>query len=159
MNQKQTIVYVSIGIIVFSLLSFTSLINAHTVLKKMNTYNPLVHSDATKRFVYSKPVQQNKGVIYDLYAIINVVNAPRGEYELIVKSDHGGAKSLRTRFQRHGGIILLLQQGFNFVYTGNTEKDGHDFNIYKLVRINDAITKTFANVNIGKLTHFHVACF
>jgi len=158
MNQKQ-FSFVALSIIILSIISSLILVNAYTMLQKLNKYNPLMHSDATKSFVYSRPAQQNTGVVYDVYAILNAVNVARGEYELIVKADHGGANALKAKFQRYGGTTMLLQQTFNFTYVGNTDKEGIEYHVYKLIRLNDLITRLFADVHIGKLSRFHVVCF
>lgn len=135
-------------------------LNSHMKLQNIQIQHPLQHNESLRDFVYTKPEQQSYGRVMDVYATMNVVDAPTGKYELIVLDRYGSAESMSNYFQGGDNTrnLLVLQQPFNATYVRNTTLNNENCKFYSL-KLEGKPQPAFAQITLGKLSHLHLFIF
>lgn len=127
-------------------------------LKALATDNPLYSNSNLREFVHTKPPTTSKSVVVEVAARLNIVNAPKGEYELLVLDKHAGAKALKDALSRIEHRIMILQYVLSASYARDVNVDGHIYNLFTLKRLADKHepTQLFSTQNFGSPAHYHI---
>lgn len=131
------------------------LLQVQLKIKAFEKQNPLVDNKLVHDFVYTK-TGKTIGRVFNIWAILNVTDAPGGEFEFLVKYGYGSAKALYGLLQTGPRTVMLLQQALKIEYLQNTDYNNELYSLYKLQRLNDTTLDGFEKIQFGQLAHLHI---
>lgn len=103
-------------------------------LNRLKKQNPVVENEVVRDFVYTKPEQITQGSVFDIIGIVNIVDAARGLYEMLIRQGYGGGRGVYQRLASYEGTIMLLQQPFLARYTKDATINETNYFVFQLER-------------------------
>lgn len=148
----------AIVLIVLAVIFIVLMIQSHMKIKHLEKENPLIDNKMLHSFVYTKPNQENTGVVYNVFGMINHVNVSSGLYELRVVDGSGTSKEMLNKYRHAGGFVVIMRQIFSITYDRDiVTPDNETHNKYDLTRVFGSASS--AVIADAKMTRIHVLSF
>lgn len=156
--EEKVVVAIGIVLLIIVAVCILQMIKSYIGLKRLEKQNPVVENEVVRDFVYTKPEKITHGTVFDVIGVVNIVNAAKGEYELLVRQNYGGAKLLHQRLASFDGMVMLLQQPFNARYMKEAVINENNYYVFLLERIEGASSPLLISIepNIERRMHLLV---
>lgn len=129
-------------------------------LNELDKDNPLITNTSLQQYVYNQPKTLVTSIMLDLTCILNVVDAIKQEYELLVLDGFKSASVMhKMLINKKEGFIVLLHQTCSIKFAQEISMNGKKYQVYSFKRLYtnyENLDKDFANMEFGKTINVHI---